>query len=215
MTGRIPVPTGVHPDLTAPLDGATHGRLVFRGGTPDLDLSAGRSSAHLLEASFAGGRPRIRSDAGVVVVTYPSGLRAWLRYALRPAVARFALNGSVPWTFEFHGGVDSISADLRELVVSSIDLRSGIGGGTLWLPRPTGTLRLAIAGGVSGLVIHRPMAIPMRTVIRGGVSSLTIDDEALGPLGGGWRRESTGWHGAPDRLDIAIASGVSNLVIAE
>ena len=83
------------------------------------------------------------------------------------------------------------------------------------MPRPTGTVRISIAGGVGNLTIHRPAGTPLRLFVRGGLSSLSVDGEEIGGVGGGLRRETAGWPSAPDRLDVAVSGGVSHLAIAD
>ena len=201
--------------FTAPLDGAQQGRLAFDGGTPELHLSAGQSPDRLVEASFEGHRPQIRTQDGEVALIYQTGFLAWIRHAMRPARARVALNPLIPWSLEFRGGVHPMTADLRALSITAIEMQGGVSRGELWLPRPTGTVRLSIGGGVSSLTIHRPAGTPIRVSVRGGISSVSIDGEELGGIGGGFRRETAGWHSAPDRLDLAVAGGVSNLTVTD
>jgi hypothetical protein len=203
-------------EFLAPLDGAPRGRLVFSGGTPDLTVCADRSLGDLAQVRFDGPRPRVRAAGGEVVVSYPGlGLLGWLAYALRPARAQVALNPAIPWAFDFRDSVHRLTADLRELALAGVEVHGGVGRAELWLPRPTGTVGISVAKGVGGLTIHRPTGTPLRLSVRGAISSLSIDGEELGTIDGGIRRETAGWPGAPDRLDVAVAGGVSHLAITD
>jgi hypothetical protein len=200
---------------TIPLARAEYGRLAVEGGTGALEVVARRSSEWLLDASFVGDHPRVQASDGEVVMTYSTGFVAWLRHSLRPRRARLGLNSSIPWWLEFRGGLHGARVDLRDLRVVSIGVRGGVSRGHLWLPQPSGTVRLSISGGVQGVTVHRPPSTPIRISVRGGVSSLTIDGEEVGGIGGGFRRETSGWTGAPDRLDVAIEGGVSDLAVID
>jgi len=203
-------------EYRAPLDGAPRGRLVFSDGTPDLTVSADRSLGDLAHVRFDGIPPRVRVAGGEVVVSYPGrGLFGWLRYALRPARAQVGLNPSVSWAFDFREGVQRLWADLRELALADVEVHGGVGRAELWLPRPTGTVRLSVVGGVGNLTMHRPAGTPLRLSVDRGLSSLSIDGQELGGVGGGLRRETAGWPTAPDRLDVAVAGGVGHLAIVD
>jgi hypothetical protein len=216
MTSITPDPGAVAREFRAPFDGAPQGRLVFSGGTPDLTVSTDRSLGDLAHARFDGPPPRVFAAGGEVVVSYPGrGPAGWLRYALRPARAHLVIKPSVPWAFDFREGVHRLRADLRELALAGVEVHGGVGRADLCLPRPTGTVRISIAGGVGDLTIHRPAGTPLRRSVRGGLSSLSTDGEELGGIGGGLRRETAGWPGAPDRLDVAVTGGVGHLMIAE
>jgi hypothetical protein len=199
--------------VSLPLDHVQSGRLVFDRGSPELRLSAGHSSDRLFDATFGGRRPRVRVREGDIVISYPNGITGWIRHALQPSRARLMLSASIPWAIELRGGVHPMFADLRGLAVTAFDIHGGISEGDLWLPQPSGTLRVSIGGGVSGLTIHHPTGTPIRLAIRGGIGSLSIDGEELGGIGTGFRRESAGWQSAPDRLDVAIGGGVSRLAV--
>jgi hypothetical protein len=202
-------------DVTAPLDGARRGRLVLSRGTPNLAVSSDRTLDELARAHFDGLVPAVDVRDGMVAIRYPGGgIFGWPRHAFRAARADVALNPAVPWSLEFGEGVQRISADLRELDLTAVEVRGGLGRAELWLPRPSGTVSISFRS-IGALHLHRPPGTSLRVSIRGGISSLSLDGEELGGIGGGIRRETPGWAGAPDRYDVVVRGGVSHVAIGD
>jgi hypothetical protein len=202
-------------EVLAPMDGASAGRLILDRGTPDLEVSSDRTLTDLARAHFEGLRPRVNATDGQIVVTYPGGgLLGWLRYAFQPARGSIVLNGGVPWALDFRDGVQRISADLRQIMVTGVRIGAGVGRAELWLPSPAGTVPISF-GSVGSLHLHRPAGAPLRVSIRGGISSLHLDGEELGGIGGGIHRETPGWATAPDRFDVSVRGGVTHIAITD
>lgn len=200
-------------EFSAPLAGASSGRLVLEHGAPDLRIAGDGSLEELARGSFSGHLPEVSVDSGKIVVSYPAyGPARWL-VRLRRARAVLALNPSVPWRFELRGGVHRLHADLRSHIVDGVAIRGGITSADLWLPKPRGTVPIELAGGINNVSIHRPEGVPARLSVRGGISSLSFDAEEFGSFGREIRRETVGWTDAAHRLAISIAGGVNHLDI--
>jgi hypothetical protein len=168
----------------------------------------------LVRARFWGRRPKLSSTGSEVHVSYPRwGPLGWVRYALQQERAALALHPSPTWTLRFKGGIHRLSADLRDLLVAGIEIRGGISQVELWLPRPSGTLRVLADSSAAGIRIHLPAATPLRLSISGAVASLDIGNEQLGAVGTGVRRETPDWRAAPDRFDLVVSGSVQHLEI--
>ncbi len=83
------------------------------------------------------------------------------------------------------------------------------------LPHPTGVVPVKVTGGVSSVSFHRPKGTPVQVQIRGGVSSLTLDEQTISNLGGPTRLTSDNFRGAADRYEIDLSGGVSQLSVDE
>jgi hypothetical protein len=117
--------------FSAPVAGASVGRLRFASGAPRLSLRAaplGPSAearmvaelSHsdvllsaisdlglLCQASFEGPLPEVRSQEGVVDVRYKRRLE-W-----RSRSARLGLSAAIPWDIELSGGFSSVTGELE------------------------------------------------------------------------------------------------------
>jgi hypothetical protein len=124
------------------------------------------------------------------------------------------LTASVSWTIEIEGGITDIDADLRDVPLDGLEVRGGVNHFRAQLPRPSGTVRLRLDGGSSQMRIARPKGVPIAIAARGGVSHLRFDGERRGSIGGGERLASERYDSVPDRYEIELGGGVSDLRIS-
>ena len=133
----------------------------------------------LYRATFQGKRPQIAVEPdGLVTLQYKSF--SWFAADSAP---RSPLTTTVPWAIEIRRGVSHLTADLRELEVTGIDITGGTSESELTLPRPRGLATLRITGGASRLVVKRPRGTAAQVVIRGGASNFVFDEQRLGAVG--------------------------------
>jgi hypothetical protein len=203
-------------DFAAPLGGATRGRLVFERGAANVTLHPDPTMTDLCRAHFEGPLPAVRAEGGTVSIRYHSfSFFDWLRYAVQwdATIADVAINPAVPWDVEIRGGVSRINADLRELALRSLHVRGGASRVEIWLPRPEGTVSVDIGGGASNVTLYHPRDVPVRLHVHGGASSLTLDEQHFGAVGGALRLETSGYAGAGGRYEVEIGGGASRLTI--
>ncbi|HVV87992.1 MAG TPA: hypothetical protein VHE35_33355, partial [Kofleriaceae bacterium] len=195
----------------APLGTAAQGRLRFASGASRVELRGARIK-DLYRATFHGKRPQVAVEPdGVVTVQY----KGFSWFGTSGVSAHLTLTTAVPWAIELRRGVSHLSADLRELEVTGIDIGGGASECALTLPRPRGQAALRITGGASRLVVKRPRGTAAQIVIRGGASSLVFDEQRLGAVGSAIRLASPGWDAAPDRWSIEVTGGASSLSVTE
>ncbi|HEU5090131.1 MAG TPA: hypothetical protein VFT99_21900, partial [Roseiflexaceae bacterium] len=142
-------------------------------------------------------------------------LAAWARYAL--LWGRFAgnitLNAAFPWGIAVRGGVSKVNGDLRTLSLASFAISGGASEVALDLPQPSGVVTFRVVGGASNIVLRRPAHSPVRIAVRGGSSRLTLDEQHFGGIGGNTHLETPGASLSPDRYDVVIEGGASNLTV--
>ena len=200
-------------DFTAPLNGATSGRLVFASGATNVTIHSEPALADLAHAHFEQHTPGVWAREGTITIQYRNyGLLDWLTDWREP-VADVTLNPGVPWEIEFAGGVSNLRAELGQLPLRSLDLHS-VSDATLVLPRPTDVIHLGLSGSASNLTIYRPAGVAVRLHIGGGASNLRIDGQRFGAIGGGFDWQSADYASAPARVEISISGSVSDLTIA-
>ena len=214
----------------APLADATAGRLVFASGAPRFSMNAAAlgqqarvvvessasrlafdgvsSPGELLRARFVGPTPEVRSASGLVTIRYRRRL-----LDVRGRSAKVALNGDLPWSIEVDGGLTDLDGDLRPVRLAGLTVRGGANHLRLRLPRPDGTVRLAVAGGASNVRFERPRDVPVALRIRGGVSRLRFDDRRVRTASGDLELRSDDFGGSADRYEIAFGGGASSLEV--
>src|SRR5262249_24344654 len=132
-------------DFSAPLDGATHGRLTLEGGASGLFLGAEPANDALFPASFPTEPRRVSVVApGEVVVELPHhGLFDWLT-SPRSSGGRIALSSSLRWNVAMRGGASLLIADLRDVPVEMVVLTGGASDVTLRLGDTPGYTQVVI-----------------------------------------------------------------------
>ncbi len=195
----------------APLGAITHGRLRFAAGATRLALR-GEPIRDLYRATFEGRRPVVTFDPSGEVSFQYKGF-SW--FLARNVAAQVTLTTAVPWAIEIRRGVTHLSADLRELHLTSVDITGGVSESQLSLPAPHGTATLRVSGGASRLLVRRPRGTAVQLSIRGGASNLVFDDQRLGAVGGATRLATQGWDTATDRWAIELTGGSSDFSVVE
>jgi hypothetical protein len=195
-----------------PLEHISQGHLVVLNGAPKLMIGSEGRMTQLVRAQFERPHPDITVQDGKVQLRYPGySLLNWLVYWRQPR-AELILNASIPWSIEGRGGISSFHADLREIKITGIDLHGGVSHFLANLPSPSGTVSIRIVGGVSELLIYRPVEVPVRIQVRGGIGSLIFDEQQFGSIGGQPKLESPGFREANNRYDIQISGGAGKFI---
>lgn len=215
---------------TAPLGTVTHARLVFGSGAPRLAfggsalgqqvrvvaeaaasrLRLGGTTAEdeLIRATFGGPPPEVRTVEGAVTMRYSRRV-----LDARSRLADVALNPAASWSIEVDGGVTDLEGDLRSIRLAGLDVRGGANHVTLRLGQPDGTARVALAGGASAVRLDRPRGVAIAVQVRGGLSRLRFDGRRVKTTGGNFRVQTKDFAAAPERYEIELSGGASELTI--
>jgi hypothetical protein len=195
--------------------GLTAGLLEIAPGASHLTIDAANLVDELYRADFDGPQPTVEVKDGQVRVRYRLSPVEWIRRALFEGGhgGHITLNTAVPWRIAVRGGASTVSADLTGLRVDAIEVRGGASDLLLALGRPSGTVPLHISGGASDVLVRRPSNVPVRVLVRGGLSDVAFDDGAFGAVSGPTRLQSPGWDEAHDRYDVEISGGASDLAV--
>jgi DNA-binding MarR family transcriptional regulator len=185
-------------------------RMVAETAATRLALRAAKPDGELIRASFVGPPPDVRTSDGTVTMRYR---RRMMDTRSREVDA--ALHPGAAWAVEIENGITDIDADLRELALLGLTASGGVNHFRLRLPRPSGTVRIAIAGGVSQGRMTRPAGVPVLIVAGGGVSRLSFDGQRRESSGAGLRVKSRAYDRAPDRYELEIGGGISRMTIDE
>jgi DNA-binding MarR family transcriptional regulator len=200
-------------EFSAPLAGATNGRLVFASGAAGITIGSDPQLGDLYRASFAHHLPSLLIQGSTITVQYRNfPLFNWLIYWRAP-LATMMLNGTLPWALVFRGGVTKLAADLRALRLESITISGGVSASTLKLPRPDGAVALHIGGGASDLHLGLPAGVGVGVHAQSGLSNLSIDDQRFAMVGSPAEVTSIDYQQSSERYDITIGGGANNVQI--
>jgi hypothetical protein len=197
--------TGTVQDLAAPLGSVDVGQLVFTRGAAHLTIEVDDSMEHLYRARFDGKVPDIRVDGGTVTIKY--------RMGMRPPRGEIVLSGRVAWAIRARMGMSHVVADLEGLELRGLEISAGASQVEMRLPRPKDTVGVRIGGGASDVELIRPVGVPVRVHIGGGVSKLAIDEFRLGSAGGKTDWRSPEYEQVEGRYDVEIGAGASKVTI--
>jgi len=125
----------------------------------------------------------------------------------------FALNTTVPWEILLRGGMWRLTADLRGLQITGLQVSGGASDIEITLPAPVGTVPVRISGGASKVTLRRPKGTEARAVVAGGASQLQFDDQHLGAVVGRNVLGTPGYAEATDRYEIRFTGGASQVTI--
>ena len=197
-------------DFAAPLGSLASGRLRFVRGASDVIIRAYSSTGDLYRARFDGAVPEVWTEGGVVNLRYP---RFFHPFGRRGCTGKVVLNAAIPWHIEVRDGASKLTADLSQLKLGSFEVSGGASKVELTLPRVSGLAPVRILGGASNVVIHRPEGVATRVRVVGGSTNLTFEDQHFGAVGGEVSLQSPNYEGTPERYDITITGGASNVAI--
>lgn len=195
---------------SAPIRGATRGRLRFPRGATSVTVRAGPAMRELYWATFTGTKPRVNVVGNAVEIT---GSRGFSPVTWRFQSAQIVLNDSIPWEIEVQGGAVRLTCDLRGLRLSMVTLEGGAVKVELHLPHPSGTVPIHFAGGATEISVLRPVGVPVRVAVQGRTGKLQVDGKSIEatdeePF------QSPGFAREADRYDIELAGSGYVFVIA-
>jgi cell wall-active antibiotic response 4TMS protein YvqF len=120
---------------------------------------------------------------------------------------------NVPITsFVVQTGATEAHLDLSTLRVSAIDM--SIGAATAWvrLPEAAGSTTAHISGGASTITLEIPQGVAAQIQLRGGLSTLNIDQTRFPQVGDNQYR-SPDYATAQNKVDITLETGVSTIQV--
>jgi hypothetical protein len=197
-------------DFVAPLGSLASGHLRFMRGASDVIIHVDPSTGDLYRACFEGAVPEVWTEGGVVNIRYPRFYHSFVR---RGRIGEVVLNAAIPWHIEVRDGASKLTAGLSQLKLGSFEVSGGASKVELTLPRVSGLVPVRVLGGASNVLIHRPEGVATRVRVVGGSTNLTFDDQHFGAVGSEVNLQNSNYGGAPERYDITITGGASNVAI--
>jgi len=200
-------------DRAIPLDNATVGSLTFTRGASNVALRPTRNPGLLCRLAFTGRLPEVTTNGnGAVTVAYPRVFHPldWKKHGVTGT-----LSEAIPWTLAFRGGLSRLDADLASLHLEGVTVDGGASEVRISLPAPVGVVPIRINGGASKMELIRPAGVPLTIDVGSGASDVRVDEQRFGAMAGPITLVAGTDAGAPDRYELRIAGGASQLTVRE
>ncbi|HLO17120.1 MAG TPA: DUF5668 domain-containing protein, partial [Anaerolineales bacterium] len=173
-----------------PLGAAKSAKFRFSHGAGQIEVSGGAPAGQALVGSSAvgmshqsrldGDRLEVRVDAGPSFVPFigPS-----------EGVWRFQLTQEIPLTLIMEAGASSMNIDLKDVLATRIELKTGASSSNVTMPA-RGSSLLDVEAGAASVNIHIPEAVPARIRVKEGVTSIKVDTNRFPRLDSGMYQSS-------------------------
>lgn len=203
-----------HAHASERLSGLTSGTLSLDfAGTVQINQSALGDTMFQADINYPNGdsAPDVsldRSNGTVSIQGSQGAFFPFFRAGRRQIV--ITLNDRIPWALEIGGGAASIRLDISELRLTRLELSGGASSVDATMPAPSGTVPIDVSGGASHISMRGPRAA-WRIQVSGGATSVDIDGNSFGSLGGDVSRQSSDYDRATNRYAIQVSGGASHI----
>ena len=203
--------------FTEPVGTALGATLAFKGGAGDIRIHGGDE---LIGASgtTAFGKPDIAvtrsANAADVAVTLGSSDRTVVAPGLATGEADIALSRTVLWDATLETGASQLDADLSDLSVKHLALKTGVSEATIKLgdvPLAANSTDVEVKSGLSDVTILVPADAAVRVDTHNGLTTTNLDDRFVAQSPGLW--QTPGFESAARRINISIESGISSVSV--
>lgn len=207
-------------DMSEPHDGSLKsGTATVRGGTGRLDIEAGRALATAEGNSPFDPRFAVRAEDGAADVEISLGEDGTWAFPgdTEDVWMSVTLDRRLVWSLTVESGVSRTRADLRQLPLESLTLKSGVSDSVVHLPkrslnRAGGGLRVVVDAGVSTVTMRFAKGDDVRVRLTGGLSRFEHPDD-LREVGrtDGRRTYQTRDFSGKRFWDVILNSGISTV----
>ncbi|HET7182259.1 MAG TPA: MarR family transcriptional regulator [Candidatus Limnocylindrales bacterium] len=191
----------------SPLGPRANARLIMETAASRLRFEGPAPAGELVRATFDGPQPDVRASGGVVTIRYKREALA----AFSGRGARIELATGIPWTIEIDGGITDLAGSLARIELEGLDIGGGANHVSLDLPVPSGSVPVRLHGVASDVRFRRPAATPAALTVDGGIAKLRLDNQKHHNVGGRHRFQTDGFTAAPDRYEVEVLGGASQV----
>jgi len=218
-TGATAPAGGAGPTTSAPegprsieLGGAADAEISLTFGAGRLTIAGRAAPGHLLDGTFRGGVRREDQGPGRVRLSTP-GERIWdLPWDRAPFEWRLSLTGEVPLRLSLETGAARTEADLSDLRLSDLRVRTGAAESFVTLPRAAGMTRVDAEGGAAALHFRIPDGVAAHVRSKMAIGSTDVDTTRFPPdPAGGWT--SRDFATAEHRVELDLRGGVGAISV--
>lgn len=196
--------------IDIPLEHARRARVRVDHGGGELrvgSLTAG--SPALVTGRAVRIEQRIKRSGDRVDISLRQTARSWTRSLRRTFTLH--LSRGIELELELNTGATDSSIDLSDLLVSSLQLKTGASSTKIWAPRHGHTTATVDAGAASVTFVI-PESVAARISLETGLADVKIDTGRFPRQGGVY--ESLDYDAVIDRLELNIKGGVASFRVA-
>jgi hypothetical protein len=186
------------------IGGLSGARLLFERGAADVTIRADAGLPTLFQMTSVGRPPQVETRDGTLRVR---------QHHTRRSSCVLTLTGRLPWAIHIEGGAVRLTADLRAVQLSSLQVTGGVNQMAVLLAQPVAIVPVQIDGGVNKLRIERPSTAAMRLYVARASSHLMLDGVRLKAAGGGTDWASPDYTSASDRYNVELSSAGSDVTL--
>lgn len=206
-----------HLEVAQETGGATAAEVRLQLSVTELELDTAAGPGLLLEGQ-AGSRGRerltesftLRSGVAAYRLTSRSTGPAFLQNH-RPVLWDLHLNPSLPTDLRVKAGVGRIDLELRDALLTRLELELGVGTATVTLPQEftsEASVPVDISAGVGELALRIPLSAPLRVRIETGLGAANVSSDL--ERDGSTYSSPSYLPGAP-ALEVQIQGGVGSV----
>lgn len=179
------------------------GQIEITGGAPTGQALVGSSAAGMNQKSrLDGDRLDVKVDAGPSFVPFISPSEG---------VWRFQLTQEIPVTLIVEAGASSLNIDLKDLLATRVELKTGASSSNVTMPA-RGVSLLDVEAGAASVNIRIPESTAARIRVKEDVTSVNVDTNRFPRLDSGFY-QSSNYDTATDRAEINIESGLGSVSV--
>ena len=195
--------------IDIPLEGATKARVRVDHGGGELRVgSLPSTSRSLCQGTVAAVEQRVHKSGDRLDVVLRQRHASWFRSIGREF--RVDFNPATELELDFHTGATDSRLDLEDLLVRSLELKTGASSTTVVAPSRGHTVASVDAGAAS-VEFRVPAAVAARINVDAGLADIDIDTKRFLPSGGGY--ESPDYTTSVNRLELRIKGGVAGFKV--
>lgn len=195
--------------IDVPLDNASRARVRVDHGGGELRVSSLPAvSRSLCQGTVAAVEQRVHKSGDRLDVVLRQRHASWFRSLGREF--RIDFNPGVELELDFHTGATDSRLDLEDLLVRSLELKTGASSTTVIAPSRGHTVASVDAGAAS-VEFRVPGGVAARISVDAGLADVDIDTTRFLPSGGGY--ESPDYTTSVNRLELRIKGGVAGFKV--
>jgi hypothetical protein len=190
--------------------GASRARVRIDHGGGELRTGSLPSGSALICSGIAGGvEQRVNRSGDLVDVSLRQTPGGWAK-SLRKEF-RLDLSPDIDLELDLRTGASDSKLNLGDLLVSTLQIKTGASSTEVWAPR-RGQTRATVEAGAAGVTFLIPDGVAARISADTGLAEVKVDTRRF-PQGGGVY-ESLDFSTAIDRVELRIKGGVASFTVS-
>lgn len=208
-----PNPAATHTlDASAPAAGIDQATVEVNVGAATIDVSDNSDSTDLYRAhvEYTGQQPNVHFDEASRTLRIDQVDRGFNFFQNRRFVLTLRLSPSVHWSITGNSGAATVTMNLAQLHLASLQMNTGASKQEITLGTPSGMVPVEINGGALTVHLHRPAGVGTSIEVSGGALSLDADGHSYRAVG---HASYTSSGSGADGYRIRVNGGASTVTL--